>query len=176
VVIEKRFGTRLVDAVQLTLANIDTIEVGDHASCRMTVTESLVDAFADVCLDDNSLHMDNGFAQTLGFRGRVAHGLVALSAISRLIGTQLPGHGSLWVSQDIQFVAPVFIGDTLEVRVTVEKVSAAARLVELAVVAIHCDTRDILVRGRARVRVPRIQSGSEMIVARTLAAPSAGET
>lgn len=155
-----------------TSANIDTIERGDCGSCRMTVTEAHVDAFAKLSLDDNPLHMNEGFARTLGFRGRVAHGMIALGTISRLIGTQLPGHGSLWISQEVEFVTPVFVGDTLEAQVTVEKISVAARLVVLSTQVVNSDTDEVVLRGSAKVRIPN----AEMIPDRTIAMPLARET
>lgn len=147
----------------MNLANIDTVQVGDHATCRMTVTEAHVDAFAELSRDDNSLHIDDEFARTLGFRDRVAHGMIALSAISRLIGTQLPGHGSLWISQEVEYVTPVFVGDTLEAKVTVEKFSAAARLVVLATQVVKSDSEEVVLRGCAKVRIPNTQIGHEVM-------------
>ncbi|MFL5733356.1 MAG: MaoC family dehydratase [Chloroflexia bacterium] len=137
-----------------TWADVDKIQVGDTASCVMTVTAEQVDTFARLSLDDNMIHMDDAAGRAAGFPGRIAHGMLALSAISRLIGTQLPGHGSLWMSQDVQFAAPVLIGDRVEARVTVEQVSRAAQAVVLRTEAMNPDTGAVILRGTARVRVP----------------------
>lgn len=135
-------------------ADFSKIQVGDTASCEVTVTEEDVDTFARLSLDDNSLHMDEAVAQSYGFQRRVAHGMLALSAISRLIGTQLPGHGSLWLSQDLQFATPVFVGDTFEARVTVQQLSAAAQVVVLSTEATNLTTGSPVLRGTAKVRIP----------------------
>jgi acyl dehydratase len=141
-----------------TWADITRIQVGDSASCEMTVTEKHVDAFARLSLDDNPLHMDDNVAHEYGFPRRVAHGLLALSAISRLIGTQLPGPGALWLSQDVQFAAPVLVGDKLEARVTVQQISVAAQAVVLRTEAANLDSGAVVLRGTARVRIiPRPQ-------------------
>src|ERR1700730_17095742 len=95
----------------MSWADINTIENGATASCQLVVTEQDIETFAKMSQDDNPLHMDAGAAQAFGFPNRVAHGMLALAAISRLIGTRLPGPGSLWLSQQLQFVAPVFAGD-----------------------------------------------------------------
>lgn len=138
----------------MTNIKIENIQVGDVATCQWTVTAEQIDAFASFSSDDNPLHMQDSFAQQLGFQGRVAHGMVTLSAISRLIGTQLPGPGSLWMSQEVHFAAPVFVEDQIEARVTVQSVSKAARVVVLQTEAINSQTKLVVLRGTAKVRVP----------------------
>jgi acyl dehydratase len=136
-----------------TWADIAKIQVGDTASCEMTVTEAHVDTFAQLSQDDNPLHMDDRVARQHGFPRRVAPGMLALSAISRLIGTQLPGPGALWLSQDVQFAMPVFVGDRVEARVTVEQVSTGAQAVVLRTEAVNADTQAVVLRGTAKVRI-----------------------
>lgn len=135
-------------------ADINTIKIGDSASCELEVTESHVDAFAWLSGDDNPLHMDDAVAREYGFPGRVAHGMIALSAISCLIGTQLPGPGGLWLSQDVQFAAPVFIGDKLEARVEVQNISTGAQVIVLGTEVVNSATRVAVLRGTAKVRIP----------------------
>jgi acyl dehydratase len=140
-------------------ADIAQVRLGDSASVEFVVTEQLIDRFVEFSSDTNSLHVHDDFAQAHGYRGRVAHGLIALSAISRLIGTQLPGHGSLWIAQDVQFTQPTLIGDRLEAKVTVEKVSSAAQVVILKTEVVNLDTRAVVLRGTAKVRVPNHAGG-----------------
>ena len=85
--------------------------------------------------------------------GRVAHGMLTLSAISRLIGTQLPGPGSLWMSQETNFAAPVFLNDQIQARVTVKTVSRSAQVVVLQTDAINLQTQAVVLRGTAKVRI-----------------------
>ena len=135
-------------------ADIERINVGDTAQREWTVTAALVDAFADFSSDDNPLHMSDAFARELGFPSRVAHGMVALSSLSRLIGTELPGPGSLWISQEVHFAAPVLIGNTILSRVTVQSVSKSARVVVLHTEAICQETGMLVLRGTAKIRIP----------------------
>src|SRR5208282_857843 len=128
-------------------AAIDRVQVGTSASCTLEVTEELVDTFACLSQDTNPLHLDAETARACGFPGRVAHGMLALSAISRLIGTRLPGPGSLWLSQEVQFAAPVLVGDRLEARVTVQTVSRAAQAVALATLVVNSQTGTVVLRG-----------------------------
>ncbi len=135
-------------------AQVEQLHVGDTAACEHVVTTTDIDRFVALSGDDNSLHMDDAFASELGFPGRVAHGMIALSLISRLIGTQLPGHGSLWMSQELDFVQPVHVGDRLRASVTVDRVSQAARIAVLTTLIIKADTEEIVLRGTAKVRIP----------------------
>lgn len=135
-------------------AEFDSIRIGDSASREFEVTERHVSLFAELSLDNNALHMDEEYARERGFEGRVAHGMIAMSAISQLIGTQLPGHGSLWVSQQNQFAEPVLIGDVLVASVEVERISRATEAVVLKTEVINRDTGRPVLRGKAGVRVP----------------------
>jgi acyl dehydratase len=135
------------------LATLETVHVGDEASCEFVATEERIRAFADFSLDTNPLHLDPQSARDLGFPQRVAHGMIALTAVSRLIGTQLPGPGSLWVSQEVRFVAPVLLDDPVTVRVVVERVSQATGIVQLKTEANHTIRGSLLLSGTARVRV-----------------------
>lgn len=133
---------------------LEEIHIDDSATCEWLVTPEMIDAFAAFSFDDNPLHVDEEFAKGLGFEGRVAHGMVAMSAISRLIGTKLPGPGSLWMSQEVHFAAPVYVGDTIQAKVTVQSVSKSARVVSLSTEAINKQTMLVILRGTAKVRVP----------------------
>ncbi|MGN6136360.1 MAG: MaoC family dehydratase [Aureliella sp.] len=142
------------------LADIDGIHAGDSAELECTVTDAQIDAFAEFSQDDNPLHMDDRFAQRCGFAGRVAHGMVAFSLLSRLIGTQLPGPGALWISQEVHFAAPVLVGDTLRAKVLVQNVSKSARVVVLQTEVVCCQSDLPVLRGTAKVRIPEIDGPS----------------
>ena len=92
---------------------------------------------------------------------RVAHGLLALGAISRLIGAELPGPGSLWLSHQIQFVTPVLAGDRLKAQVSVKSISLAAQSVVLAAEVVNAATGAMVLRGTAVVRIPPRSSAIE---------------
>ena len=138
----------------IPIIDLDRIQIGDSASLDWTVTNSQIDAFADFSGDNNPLHMQNAFASQLGFAGRVAHGMVTLSAISRLIGTKLPGPGALWMSQEVHFAAPVFVDNTIEAKVTVQSVSKSARVIVLTTEATNSQSKQVVLRGTAKVRIP----------------------
>lgn len=144
----------MTDMKTKTRIDLSDLQIGTSASCTLTVTEREVDAFARLSFDDNELHMNPEFAVECGFPGRVAHGMIALAMISRLIGTQLPGHGSLWMSQETHFTEPVMLGDRLEARVTVEKISWAAAVIQLHTEVLNVETQQPVLRGTGKVRIP----------------------
>lgn len=95
------------------------IQIGDKASVTMTITESLVLAFAELTGNTNPLHVDAMFAQGTRYGRRVAQGMLTGSLISSVLGTRLPGPGTIYLSQNLRFLRPVYIGDTLTAVVEV---------------------------------------------------------
>jgi 3-oxoacyl-[acyl-carrier protein] reductase len=114
------------------------------------ITDELIDRFAGLSGDENPLHMSEPFARQHGFRGRVSHGALALSFLSALIGMRLPGPGALWRSVQVDWIAPLFPGDTLQLEVTVRQVSSGTDSLLLAVSGTNQDGRATL-RGTAIV-------------------------
>jgi acyl dehydratase len=139
-------------------AQIDAIQVGDAARCEARIDEPQIAAFAALSGDTNPLHLSSSVANEYGFERPVAHGLLALSMISRLIGTALPGPGSLWVGQNVRFSSPVLAGDSLIAEVTVVQVSRATGLVALRTDVRNAATGATVLSGEARVRVGAARS------------------
>ncbi|MHC1762333.1 MAG: MaoC family dehydratase [Negativicutes bacterium] len=106
------------------------IKVGDKASMSKTVTEFDVYSFAGVTGDFNPVHIDAEFAKTTMFKERIAHGMLSAGFISAVLGTALPGKNTIYMGQELQFKAPVKIGDTVTATVEVlEKIEAKNRLI-----------------------------------------------
>lgn len=108
---------------------VKQVRRGDRFTSRLAVTPEVVRRFAHASGDENPLHMDFDSARRLGFPSRVAHGAILLAEISRIIGTELPGEGSLWLSSDVEFQAPVYVGDTVVVDAVIAHVSGALDVV-----------------------------------------------
>ncbi|MGE5407465.1 MAG: MaoC family dehydratase [Syntrophothermus sp.] len=98
---------------------IDELKVGDAAESRKTVSESDVYLFAGITGDFNPMHVDAEFASNSPFGARVAHGPLTLALCAGLLGTELPGLGTIAVSNQIDYQRPVYFGDTITVRVEV---------------------------------------------------------
>jgi 3-hydroxybutyryl-CoA dehydratase len=98
---------------------ISELTVGDAATFRKTISESDVYLFAGITGDLNPVHVDAEFAKTTPFGARVAHGPLTFSLCAGLLGTELPGVGTVAVTNEVAYEAPVYIGDTIEVKVEV---------------------------------------------------------
>ncbi len=97
----------------------DQIEVGLSDFLDLTVTDQTVHDFAHLVGDFNPVHLDEEYAAKSFFRRRVAHGMLAAGLVSAVLGSRLPGPGAIYLSQEIEFKHPVYIGDTLTAKVQV---------------------------------------------------------
>ncbi|MBV9521375.1 MAG: MaoC family dehydratase [Alphaproteobacteria bacterium] len=106
---------------------IEDLSVGMTALYARTVTEADVVLFAGISGDNNPVHMNEVYAAGTMFKGRIVHGMLAASFISTAIASRLPGPGSIYLSQNLRFCAPVRPGDTVEARITVTDIIAEKR-------------------------------------------------
>ena len=97
--------------------SINEIEVGDSATFSKTITETDIYMFAATTCDFNPAHVNEVYAGGTFFKKRIAHGMLTTSLISNILGTILPGPGTIFVSQNVKFLAPVYIGDTITAEV-----------------------------------------------------------
>ena len=108
-----------------------SLSEGDEGRWTHTIAAEEVDGFAALSGDDNPLHMDDAYARTIGFQGRVVHGMLLSAWLSRVLGTHFPGPGVLWLSQSIRFARAVYIGDSVEVVVRVKHKAVELRTLVL---------------------------------------------
>jgi len=99
-----------------------SFQVGDAATRSKTITDEDIRAFAELTGDRNPVHLDDEYAAGTRFGRRIAHGMLAASLISATLANELPGRGTVYLSQSLRFVAPVLPGDTVTARVEVKKV------------------------------------------------------
>lgn len=99
--------------------SIDELSVGECAYFAKTISETDIYQFASVTCDFNPAHVNEAYANNTFFKHRIAHGMLTVSLVSNVLGTQLPGPGTIFVSESVQFLAPVYMGDTIEVAVEV---------------------------------------------------------
>ena len=95
----------------------EELSVGQSAVFGKTVTEADIVLFAGISGDTNPVHLNEEFASTTMFKGRIAHGMLSAGFISTVFGTKLPGPGCIYLSQSLKFKAPVKIGDTVVAKV-----------------------------------------------------------
>ena len=133
---------------------IDQLKVGDTAQFSKTISESDVYLFAGVTGDLNPAHVNEDYAKDTFFKTRIAHGMLSASFISTVIGTMLPGPGSVYMRQEANFLAPVKFGDTITAVVEVAEIIADKKRVRLKTYCINQE-KTIVVDGEALVSPPR---------------------
>jgi 3-hydroxybutyryl-CoA dehydratase len=121
------------------------------ATLAKTITEADIVLFAGASGDNNAVHINEEFAATTPFKGRIAHGMLSASVISAAIANKLPGPGTIYMQQSLAFKAPVRAGDTVHAKVTVSRMLPEKRLIFLDTV---CSVREtVVITGEALVRV-----------------------
>ena len=138
--------------LQLRILYFEDLSVGMTETLSKTIASSDVVGFAQLTGDRNPIHLSEHFAAKTQFGKRIAHGLYTASLISAVLGTRLPGPGAIYISQTLNFRAPVRIGDEVEVTVTVAELIPERQRARLA-----CSCRvgdEIVLDGEAWVKVP----------------------
>jgi 3-hydroxybutyryl-CoA dehydratase len=132
---------------------LEDIEVGRTAERTHVVTAEDIDRFAEVSGDFNPLHMDEAYAAQTPFKSRIAHGMLSGAYISAALAGELPGAGSVYLSQSLNFKRPVRIGDEVLTRIRIESIDEARARLTISTV---CKVRNKTVTdGEAIVLVPR---------------------
>jgi len=131
---------------------IEDIEIGMVRSLRKVVTDQDIALFAEISTDKNPIHLDENYAQNTIFSGRVAHDMLTAGLISAVIGEQLPGHGTVYLGQNLKFLAPVRPGDMVLAEVEVIDIDHSRRRVTMNT---RCIVEDkVVLTGDATVLAP----------------------
>lgn len=133
---------------------INEIQLGDSAEFSKTISESDIYLFAGITGDLNPAHINEETAAKSRFGGRIAHGMLVSSFISTVLGMYLPGPGTIYLSQEVKFTAPVKIGDTITARAEVIELDTAKRKVTLHTTVTKQDGV-VAVDGKAVVMPPK---------------------
>ena len=131
-----------------------SLQPGDKASRTTAITDEMIRLFADLTGDTNPVHLDDVYAAGTRFGRRIAHGMIAAGLISAALANDLPGPGTVYLSQTLQFKAPVFPGDSLTTTVEVKKVRPDKPIITLVTV---CKNQGdvVVLEGEAVVLVSR---------------------
>lgn len=127
--------------------DIEDLQPGMTASLSKTVTEADIILFAGVSTDVNPVHLDESFASTTMFKGRIAHGMLSAGFISATLANKLPGPGTIYLGQTLKFKSPVRPGDTVTAKVTVKEVVVEKKRVVLDTVCAVGDR--VVIEGEA---------------------------
>lgn len=131
---------------------LEDLAPGMRRSLQKEISERDIALFAEASSDRNPVHLDETYAQSTPFQGRIAHGMLTAGLISAVIGEQLPGHGTIYLGQSLRFLAPVRPGDLVLAEVEVREIDAARRRVTLET---RCSVGDtVVLKGEALVLAP----------------------
>lgn len=133
---------------------VSELKVGQMAEISKHVSQSVVVDFGAAVGDTNPIHSDASFAQQMKFKSPIAHGAFSAGLISAAIGTMLPGPGTLYMSQDLRFLKPVYTGDTLVASVEIVELMAERNRVRLKTVCRNQDGEEVAT-GEAWVKPPK---------------------
>jgi acyl dehydratase len=103
----------------VAIASSDTFKVGQHVSSTEVIDDKMVRSYADVTGDHNPIHLDEAFAEKTKFHHRIAHGGILFGLASKVLGEQMPGLGTIYMSQLVNFHAPVYLNDTVTCVATI---------------------------------------------------------
>lgn len=135
---------------------IKELKLGQTASLTKTITDADVHIFAGLTGDMNPVHLDDVYAKCSIFQRRIVHGGFISALFSNLLGTSLPGIGTIYLKQESKFIKPVFIGDNLTIKVEVVELDLVKKRAKLLTTAVNQD-EDVVVTGHAVVIPPVVE-------------------
>ena len=121
-----------------------TLNPGDKASRTQTISDEMIRSFANLTGDTNPVHLEDAYAAGTRFGRRIAHGMIAAGLISAVLANDLPGPGTVYLSQTLQFKAPVYPGDTITTMVEVKSVRPDKPIVTLSTICRNQDDKVVL--------------------------------
>jgi 3-hydroxybutyryl-CoA dehydratase len=133
---------------------IDELNLGDKAEFTKTISESDVYLYAGVTGDFNPAHINQPYAEKTFFKTRIVHGMLVAGFISTILGTQLPGPGTIYIRQTLKFNAPVHFGDTITASVEVDEIVSDKNRIRLKTVCKN-QNDEIVLDGEAEVSPPK---------------------
>lgn len=133
---------------------IDQLKVGDSAEFAKTVSETDIYLYAGITGDFNPAHVNEAYAQQTFFKTRIAHGMLTAGFISAILANQLPGPGTIYMGQELKFLAPVRMGDTITARVEIAEIIAEKNRVRLKTTCTNQEGTQVL-DGTALVSAPK---------------------
>lgn len=142
------------------MRTVNDLKVGESASFTKTVTEADIVLFAGISGDFNPAHVDAEAAKDSIFGQRIAHGMLSASFISAVLGTKLPGPGAIYISQELKFRKPVYIGDTITATATITEVDVERNRVVLDTVATNQEGEEVIA-GVAKLMPPKEKKAND---------------
>ena len=133
---------------------IQEIQLQDFATQVVQIEEENVETFGKITNDYNPAHFDQEYAKTTMFKERISHGMYVGSLFSKLFGMDLPGNGSIYVSQTLKFKRPVYFGDTITAKVIVKDINVERNRVYFDCIATN-QNEEVVILGEAEIMPPK---------------------
>ena len=133
---------------------IQEFNIGDTACFTRKITIEYVERFVEISGDDNPVHIDEDYAKSTVFKGRIVHGMLVASLISGLLGNKFPGYGTIYLEQNLKFLKPVRIDDLITAEVEVVNINHNKNRLTLKTRCYNQNKIDVIV-GEAVVIPPR---------------------
>lgn len=128
-------------------------QIGQSAFFEKCITDEEVRKFAEISGDDNPVHLDDEYAKDTLFGKRIVHGILVSSLISKVIGTQLPGNGTIYLSQNLKFLKPVYVGETVRAEVVIKEIIEEKNRLVLET-KVYRQNAECVLTGEALVMLP----------------------
>jgi acyl dehydratase len=146
----------------LTNKTYDEVQVGDSAYIERQLTKEDITNFAMVSSDCNPAHVDPEYAKETFFKQVIGHGMWSGSLISAVIGTKLPGPGSIYISQSFSFKGPVYVGDVIRAEVTIKQKNEKNRII----LDCKCTNQkgEVVLTGEAEASAPKKKFAKEVVI------------
>ena len=139
---------------------IININIGDTAQINKTINEFDINMYSRITGDNNPIHLDQEYAKKTQFKGRIAHGLLCAGLISAVLGTKLPGPGAIYLSQELKFLHPVYIGDTITAQVKVTDLNPIKKIIKLVTWCFNQNSKEVII-GKAILLMESIEDGEK---------------
>ena len=133
--------------------SINELKLGDTVDHKKIITEKDIEMFGEITGDYNPAHFDAEYASKTIFKKRIAHGMLIGSLFSKLLGTDLPGAGSIYISQTLRFRRPVYFGDEIKAEVTVKEIIIEKNRVKFDCIAYNQNNEKVVI-GEAELMPP----------------------
>lgn len=122
----------------------EDLKLGMKESISKVITEKNVNIFAEISSDTNPIHLDEEYASKTIFKKRIAHGILTTGLISAVLGTKLPGEGAIYLSQEIKFLAPVYLDDMITATVEVTELNEVKRKVTVSTICTNQEGKEVI--------------------------------
>ncbi|WP_044213024.1 MaoC family dehydratase [Flammeovirga sp. OC4] len=127
------------------------LSIGDNYATNFSFTQNQVNAFAELTGDTNPIHIDDEFASKTPFKKPIMHGFLSASIFSRVLGTEFPGNGSVYLSQQMDFLRPMFVNEEYEANFEITEIDSRRKTAIIKTIITSVANKKVMVKGEAKI-------------------------